>query len=382
MNNALLEFVKKNQLIVWMVLIAAAILILNSSKNLPNKNQELPPQNNDNNKDLLSGTRNAIVDATKPTAPEIIGISNWINSKPLSLESLRGKVVLVDFWTYSCINCQRTIPFLNGWDEKYGKDGLVIIGVHTPEFEFEKKLENVKAAVIKASVKYPVAMDNDYLTWKAYKNNYWPRKYLIDAQGRIRYDHIGEGGYEETEMMIQKLLLERIDSLKFNGTAFSQIKELTPANRGQSPETYAGYGFARAELGNVEGFKPDEIVNYAYPKSVPIEAITLEGKWKNNYGNLEHVGNGSGKIGYKFKASKVFLVTEGKSSATILLNGKYLDNWNKGEDVQIDMEGKSTVEFLEPRMYRLIGGNLEFGENLLELETSGDGFAIYAFTFG
>ncbi|MEK6842903.1 MAG: redoxin domain-containing protein, partial [Candidatus Micrarchaeota archaeon] len=304
MKNALLGFIKKNQLIIWIVLIALAILILNSSKSSP-------PQIKDSNKDLLSGARNAVVDATKPDAPEIVGISNWINSKPLSLESLKGKVVLVDFWTYSCINCQRTLPYLRGWHEKYQKDGLVIIGVHTPEFEFEKNLENVNSAVLKAGVTYPVAMDNDYSTWKAYKNNYWPRKYLIDVNGKIRYDHIGEGGYEETEMMIQKLLLERIDGLKFNGTAASKILEQTPANRGQTPETYAGYGFARGLLGNEEGFKPDEIVDYVLPGKIPIGAIALEGKWKNNYGNLLHIGNGTGKIAYKFKAAKVFLVTEG-----------------------------------------------------------------------
>src|ERR671925_1793917 len=142
-------------------------------------------------------------------APELTKITGFINSEQITLADLRGKVVLVDFWTYSCINCIRTIPYLNAWHEKYADQGLVIVGVHTPEFEFEKDYNNVQAAVEKFHIRYPVAQDNEKGTWEAYENRYWPRKYLIDTEGYVRYDHIGEGGYAETEKVIQSLLRER-----------------------------------------------------------------------------------------------------------------------------------------------------------------------------
>jgi thiol-disulfide isomerase/thioredoxin len=146
-------------------------------------------------------------------APELAKITSYINSQPITLADLRGKVVLVDFWTYSCINCIRTIPYLNAWHEKYADDGLVIVGIHTPEFEFEKDYNNVKAAVEKFDIKYPIAQDNEKDTWNAYENLYWPRKYLIDTEGYIRYDHIGEGAYAETEKVIQSLLAERAENI-------------------------------------------------------------------------------------------------------------------------------------------------------------------------
>src|SRR5919198_6234078 len=156
-------------------------------------------------------------------APELTKISGYINSDPITLADLRGKMVLVDFWTFSCINCIRTIPYLNAWYEKYADDGLVIVGVHTPEFEFEKDYNNVKAAVEKFGIKYPVALDNEKQTWSAYENRYWPRKYLIDSEGYIRYDHIGEGAYAETEKVIQSLLAERAGYMGANGTIDQSI---------------------------------------------------------------------------------------------------------------------------------------------------------------
>src|SRR3989338_6494660 len=138
-------------------------------------------------------------------APDFRGIEHWLNTEPLTINDLKGKVILVDFWTYSCINCIRTLPYITQWDEKYRDKGLVIIGVHTPEFKFEEKTENVQEALTKYNIKYPIAQDNDYGTWRAYENRYWPHKFLIDADGYIRYDHIGAGGYEETEKTIQLL---------------------------------------------------------------------------------------------------------------------------------------------------------------------------------
>src|SRR3989344_6073607 len=160
-----------------------------------------------------------------PKAPDFVGIDKWINSGPLKMESLKGKVVLVDFWTYTCINCIRTLPYLKDWDAKYRDNGLVIVGVHSPEFEFEKKYENVLKAVNDYQIKYPVAQDNKYGTWGAYQNRYWPHKFLIDMDGYIRYDHIGEGNYDETEMMIQTLLQERMERInKKNGVDVNLTK--------------------------------------------------------------------------------------------------------------------------------------------------------------
>src|ERR671931_112850 len=183
-----------------------------------------------------------------PEFAQVDGYINTYNNSPLKLSSLKGKVVLVDFWTYSCINCIRTIPYLNAWYEKYADDGLVIVGVHTPEFEFEKDYNNVKAAVEKFEIKYPVVQDNDRGTWAAYENRYWPHKYLIDSEGYIRYDHIGEGGYAETEKVIQSLLTERAASMGVNSTIDQSISNPENAqsinfDQINTPELYFGYQF-------------------------------------------------------------------------------------------------------------------------------------------
>ena len=232
-------------------------------------------------------------------AAEIVGILDWINSKPLKIEQLKGKVVLVDFWTYSCINCIRTLPYLKSWYEKYSGNGLIIIGVHTPEFEFEKDLINVKRAVEKYGIKYPVALDSNRETWSAYKNNFWPRKYIIDGQGNIRFDHIGEGGYEETESVIQQLLREINPNLSVNMTSIFSDTDFSQIN---TPELYLGYQFARSPLGNPEGFSPGQIVEYKNAKPELANTIYLGGKWKNKEDKMVSVEN-----------SKLFLIYKAKN---------------------------------------------------------------------
>ena len=186
-------------------------------------------------------------------APDFVGIDKWINSEPLRIEQLRGKVVLVDFWTYTCINCIRTLPYIKEWDKKYRDQGLVIVGVHTPEFDFEKKYDNVLKAVNEYQLKYAVAQDNNYATWSVYQNRYWPHKYLIDIDGYIRYDHIGEGNYDETEKMIQLLLKERMERInQKNGinVNISKPKEaidVNPYGVG-TPEIYFGYQVSRGKM--------------------------------------------------------------------------------------------------------------------------------------
>jgi thiol-disulfide isomerase/thioredoxin len=323
-------------------------------------------------------------------APEFMGISGYINTSPLTLKELKGKVVLVDFWTYSCINCIRTLPYLVDWNAKYSDEGLVIVGVHTPEFEFEKNTENVKAAVEKFGIKYPVFQDNDKGTWNAYDNSYWPRKYIIDSEGYIRYDHIGEGGYSETEKVIQTLLAERAalngeQTLSFNSNGQNAS---TPTNiesvdfsRVNSPELYFGYQYARDVLGSPQGFRPDQVVNYSIPSSdLRTNVIYLQGEWKNNPDNLELDGD-SGKIALAYSAKSVNIVAGGSGEASVSEDGIKsirVDSTNStGSDIgsggQLIIDGQ--------RLYN-IAKHQDYGNHYIVLDVKGKGFQAYTFTFG
>lgn len=315
-------------------------------------------------------------------APELTKISGYINTEQVTLADLRGKVVLVDFWTYSCINCIRTIPYLNAWHEKYADDGLVIVGVHTPEFEFEKDYNNVKAAVEKFEIEYPVAQDNDRGTWKAYENRYWPRKYLVDNEGYIRYDHIGEGRYAETEKVIQSLLSERAAYMGGNVTfdeSVSRPENAQSVNFGQidTPELYFGYQFARAPLGNPEGFKPDQVVTYTIPDGATItpNRIYLDGEWKNNADHME-LQSETGRIVLSYSAKAVNIVAGGTGKLYISEDGSELTN-SRGSDVSED--GSVTID--GQKLYNL-AMHEEYGNHQIVIDVSGTGFEIYTFTFG
>lgn len=211
-------------------------------------------------------------------APELAGIAGYINTPDgFRLSDVKGKVVLVDFWTYSCINCIRTLPHLKDWHAKYADQGLVIVGVHTPEFDFEKKLENVRAALREHDLKYAVVLDNDYSTWRAYRNQYWPHKYLVDAEGYIRYDHIGEGAYDETEAQIVKLLQERNASIRMNVS--NAVAGESPGDV-RTPEIYFGYKFIRQPLGNEQELVAEVPIDFTFPSGdfVPNLAY-LNGSW-------------------------------------------------------------------------------------------------------
>ncbi|MBI1972355.1 MAG: thioredoxin family protein [Candidatus Aenigmarchaeota archaeon] len=300
-------------------------------------------------------------------APEIDGIENWINSQPLKISDLRGKVVLVDFWTYSCINCLRTLPYIKAWHSAYADKGLVIIGVHTPEFDFEKNYDNVKSFVDRNGIKYPVAMDNGYVTWKNYKNNYWPRKYLVDANGFIRYDHIGEGGYDETEKMIQKLLKEIDPSVSLTPTNVTGIEP----GFIQTPEIYFGYNFARQNVGNSEGFQPEKTVEYKPAKITQDNVAYLGGVWKNNRDSAELVG--TGKVSLVYTAKSVNIVAGGNATLEILVD-------NTTKDAGSDIVEKNTVNVEGFRLYNIIN-SAQSGKHLVEITARGD-FMIYTFTFG
>lgn len=318
-------------------------------------------------------------------APELTGIAGYLNTDPdIRIKDLKGKVVLVDFWTYTCINCIRTLPYLKSWHDKYADEGLQIIGVHTPEFKFEQKYENVKSAVEKYELKYPIVQDNSYATWRAYKNRWWPRKYLIDIDGFLRYDHIGEGAYKETEKVIQELLNERMERLGQENVAedTSKPSDVIEVNffKVDTPEIYFGYEFTRGNFGNEEGLKADEVIDYKIPDNLKNNNVYLEGKWKSNEDNTELVGN-EGKIILKYDAKAVNIVatSETDSEIEVLVDGKPLDKSNKGSDIEI-INIKGTAKIKDSKLYNII--DFDYDEHTIEIIVKGKGFRIYAFTFG
>lgn len=307
------------------------------------------------------------------SAPEISGITNWLNSEPLTLLELRGKVVLIDFWTYTCINCIRTLPHVTSWYEKYKDRGFVVIGVHTPEFEFEKKTENVRAAIQQYNIKYPVAQDNDYETWDVFNNRYWPAKYLIDKDGIVRYVHFGEGKYEETERAIRLLLEEAGSKVKED---MLDLPDETPRVR-NSPETYLGsqrmqYYFPNGRIEN------GSYKNLKTASNIPLNSFTLGGNWEvmSEYSTSDS----NAVLEYRFLANKAFLVMRPKDGSEgkirVLLDGKVVDNSNSGDDV-----ANGFVPITSDRLYELIDLKDNRGEHLLRLEFS-PGIEVFAFTFG
>lgn len=294
-------------------------------------------------------------------APDFVGIFMWLNSEPLTLQQLKGKVVLVDFWTYTCINCIRTLPYVTSWYEKYKDKGFVVVGVHTPEFEFEKKTENVEGAIKQYKITYPVAQDNNYQTWRAYDNHYWPAKYLIDHKGSVRYFHFGEGKYEETEENIQKLLKEAGLNGEMDITNFG---DQTPKVR-LTPETYLG-------LERMENFSSKEnpklgTQNYTLPSSMPKNSWAFGGPWDIQEEYSQSTKNSTLEL--KFYANKVFLViTPATNSDTI----------------KITLDGKETelLNVTESKLYTIVNLDGTITSHLLHLDFLTGGTKIYAFTFG
>ncbi|MBI4018519.1 MAG: redoxin domain-containing protein [Candidatus Aenigmarchaeota archaeon] len=301
-------------------------------------------------------------------APPLDAVA-WLNTKPLSMAKLRGKVVLVDFWTYSCINCQRTLPYLKQWHEDYSRKGLVIIGVHTPEFEFEKDVDNVRQAVKKHGIEYAVAVDSDHKTWNNYRNKWWPRKLLVDKKGAIAYDHAGEGAYSETEGKIVELL----------GLKTTITKEETAAQqRRVTPEIYAGH-LRNQGLGNGVVCLPGDCSSYSDPKHHRSDVIYLEGEWAQHEEHLQHEKK-RGHLALKYTASEVNAVLDAERTARaeILLNDKPLKDGEAGDDVVME-GGKSFVIVTHPDMYSLVKGG--HGTNEIKIITE-DRLKVFAFTFG
>jgi cytochrome c biogenesis protein CcdA/thiol-disulfide isomerase/thioredoxin len=287
-------------------------------------------------------------------APNFAGIDEWLNSKPLTMQELRGKVVLIDFWTYSCINCLRTLPHVEAWYRMYRKDGLVVVGVHTPEFAFEHVPSNVRAAVRRLGVRYPVALDNRYGTWNAYGNQYWPAEYLIDRNGHVRSAHFGEGNYSETEENIRSLLGEKPAS-----PASDRLRDLTPVGL-LTPETYLGYG--RIDRFTGSKLYPDKEATYTIPPALGKDDFAYGGRWTVRAQRI--VAGKGARLQLRYYARKVYLVLGGHGTVQVLVDGK----------------PHRVVRVRSDRLYTLVDRD-SIDEATLELRFS-PGVSAYAFTFG
>ena len=315
--------------------------------------------------------------------PSLDGAVDWLNSKPLGTKQLKGKVVLIDFWTYTCINCLRAIPYVEAWAEKYRNDGLVVIGVHTPEFAFEKDQDNVARAVNELKITYPVAIDSNYVIWKAFDNQYWPAHYFIDRQGKIRHHHFGEGEYDESERVIRQLLKEGEANLAVTGLVqVSGAGALAAADvqNVQSPETYIGY--ARKEhFVSPEPLKKDISTIYTSPGRLSGNEWALAGKW-DVADERATLGAAPGKIVFRFHARDLHLVlgpAKGNKPVRfrVLLDGTAPAD-DRGTDV--DAEGNGTVK--EYRLYQLIRQKGKIEDRTFQIEFLDPGVQAFAFTFG
>jgi cytochrome c biogenesis protein CcdA/thiol-disulfide isomerase/thioredoxin len=314
--------------------------------------------------------------------PPLSGAVEWLNSPPLSVEDLRGKVVLIDFWTYSCINCLRAILYVKAWAEKYKDHGLVVIGVHTPEFAFERKVSNVRAAVSDLKIGYPVAIDSDYAIWRAFDNEYWPAHYFIDAQGRMRYHHFGEGHYEESERVIQLLLAEAGDKSYSPALVSVQASgaEAAPSmTETQSPETYIGY--SRTENFVSKGGVVKDVSNVYTMEAPKLDQWSLGGDWivGEEKATLNKEG---GRITYRFRARDLHLVLGSADEGKQIRFRVTIDGATPGADhgADTDADGRGVVS--EHRLYQLIRANGGVSDHTFEIEFLDPGVQAYAFTFG
>jgi cytochrome c biogenesis protein CcdA/thiol-disulfide isomerase/thioredoxin len=315
--------------------------------------------------------------------PSLDGAVKWLNSAPLSTKQLKGKVVVIDFWTYSCINCLRAIPYVEAWYEKYKDDGLVVIGVHTPEFAFEKDAANVQKSLGDLKITYPVAVDSNYAIWNAFHNQYWPAHYFIDAEGQIRYHHFGEGQYDESEQVIQQLLKEKGASLKnaglvqVNGTG----AQAAPDSRDvASPETYIGYERAQ-HYASPESIKQDKAQNYTAPVRPTVNQWGLVGSW-NVSGEHATLNTAPGKVIFRFHARDLHLVLgPGKNGKPVRFRVK-IDGTAPGADHGVDTDESGAGEVKEYRLYQLIRQKGAVEDRTFEIEFLDPGVQAFAFTFG
>ncbi|PTT30048.1 cytochrome c biogenesis protein DipZ [Pseudomonas sp. HMWF021] len=315
--------------------------------------------------------------------PPLTGAVQWLNSPPLDAQALKGKVVLVDFWTYSCINCLRTLPYVKAWAEKYRDQGLVVIGVHAPEFAFERDVGNVTKAMKELGINYPVAIDNDYKIWRAFNNEYWPAHYFADAQGRIRYHHFGEGDYAESERVIQQLLREAGAKTVADGliNADAQGVQLAPdMNQVLSPETYVGY--QRAEHFVPEtSLVPDKVATYNPPASLTLNDWSLGGQWAVGAERATASAPAS-RIVYRFHARDLHLVLGPGADGKPVRFKVSIDGQAPGKAHGVDVAPDGSGRVTEQRLYQLVRQTDEVKDRTFTIEFLDPGVSAYAFTFG
>lgn len=327
----------------------------------------------------------------KIPAPELPEKLKWLNSPPLTMSALRGKVVLIDFWEYTCVNCIRTLPYLKAWNDKYKDKGLVIVGVHTPEFKFAREEPNVAHAIKSFNLTYPIILDSDYAVWNTYGNRFWPAKYLIDAQGYVRYFHFGEGGYEATEAKIQSLLREANPRV--------ELPAITRPIRGTdrpgavcypvTPELYVGYerGAHEETFGNPEGYHPEKSFTYKDPGRMEDGRIYLQGAWRSSPEAMISTRASTTPRDYlriRYHALEVNAVIKPEEGKPIRVwvthDGRPVTRADAGTDIRWDDDGQSFITVDRPRMYSLVH-NARYGQRQLKLAPAESGLGIYSFTF-
>ena len=338
-----------------------------------------------------------------PPAPDIEGIDHWLNSERLSVADLRGNMVLLDFWTYSCVNCIRTLPQLKAWQERYADYGLVIVGIHTPEFEFEKDPTNVQLAADSHGVNWPIALDNEYVTWDNYGNAFWPTKYLIDARGRLRYHRVGEGNYASFEEQLRSLLVEAGQDLSDNPPTLgfehdNDARYDESADRVITPELYTGYArgdfqreyYGVGYVGQAEYYAlPGQVLNLEAPDYLEPDLLYFHGVWRNEDQRAVHAREASEfedyvALVYSARSVNAVLSPPGEETlkVRVWMDGEYLTEDNRGADVMIGPDGESYLWVDQARMYRVVETPAYLQRKTLRLSANAEGFAIYAFTFG
>ncbi len=313
----------------------------------------------------------------------LAGATGWINSKPLTAKQLKGKVVLVDFWTYSCINCLRALPYIQAWADKYKDSGLVVVGVHSPEFDFEKELPNVQKAVQKYGITYPVALDSNHAVWNAFHNEYWPAHYFIDIKGKVRYEHFGEGDYNQSEQWIQKLLQERtsasmqIDKVNVRGQGVEAAADM---NQVRSPETYIGY--LRAEhFTSPGGIKKDVDQLYTAPSHLGLNEWGFAGKWVDHE-QVALLKSAGGKIVFRFHARDLHLVLGPTADGKPIRFKVTVDGQVPGEDHGVDTDAQGNGVVSDHRLYQLIRQKGRITDHIFAIEFLDPGVQAFSFTFG
>ena len=341
----------------------------------------------------------SLLDTPNVRAPELpppgenVSGTTWINSSPLTMAGLHGKVVLIDFWEYTCINCIRTFAQNKTWYARYHKNGFEIIGVHDPEFDVAYSVDNVREAVKRFGLPYPIVVDNWFTIWKSYNNNTWPRRFLIDAKGIVRYDRAGEGADSAIEQAIRGLLVEAHPGLKFPASdkILAEDDPFTEQCGIPTEEMYVGDWYGRGVLANAEGYQQGKTITYTLPAKIADGAAGVSGSWETDKNGMIYRGKGQSpgenrdRLEMRYHARELYAVmnvAHGKPSRLyIQQDGKYLTAANKGVDVQLDSQGRSYIDVRDSRMYYLVA-NASFGSHSIFLIPTAPGFTINSFTFG